>query len=388
MKILYIAPDVPIPHTGKFLGGSTHVSKVAESLAESGHEVYIISRRMEKQPKFEKIADRIFIRRFYRGLLFSLESGIKDRKEPILGFTRIIEEIYFIIYRLVLAIYVMWFISKYHFDLVIERNSAKGIGVIPARLLKVRCVVEVIDPDFSKIQLSLASKILTYTRDIIPESLQNKVTLTHAGVDVKHFKPVNGTKIREQYNLIDEKVVIYVGELSEWHGTDVLINIAKKIEDVKFLMVGKNLKLLYKKVKKMGISKKFIFTGFIEHNDVPKYISVADVAVAPYKKTDKMTTFYFSPIKIFEYLACEKPVVASNIEVIDSIIKECKCGLLAKPNDANDFAEKIKVLLNDSRLRKKFGKNGRAVVVSTYTWSKVVEKILEGQNGTTCEKNP
>ena len=55
MKILYIAPDVPVPHTGEFLGGSTHVLKVAESLARRGCEVFIISRRMRSQRKCEKI---------------------------------------------------------------------------------------------------------------------------------------------------------------------------------------------------------------------------------------------------------------------------------------------------------------------------------------------
>lgn len=55
MKVLYIAPDVPVPHAGKFLGGSTHVLKVAESLAAKGCEVFIISRRMPGQAKFEKM---------------------------------------------------------------------------------------------------------------------------------------------------------------------------------------------------------------------------------------------------------------------------------------------------------------------------------------------
>jgi len=55
MNILYIAPDVPVPHTGEFLGGATHVLKVAESLARRGCEVFIISRRMRGQRKCEKI---------------------------------------------------------------------------------------------------------------------------------------------------------------------------------------------------------------------------------------------------------------------------------------------------------------------------------------------
>ena len=75
MKILYIAPDVPVPHTGEFLGGSTHVLKVAESLARRDCEVFIISRRIRGQRKYEQISERIETRRIYRGFVFQIETG-------------------------------------------------------------------------------------------------------------------------------------------------------------------------------------------------------------------------------------------------------------------------------------------------------------------------
>ena len=380
MKVLYVAPDVPVPHARKFLGGSTHVLKVAEGLAEKGCEVFIISRRMVGQTKFEKITEKIVTRRFYRGLLIPLEGKPRNtnKRSGFLKLTKLIEGTYFVIYRLILTIYVMWLLSKYRFDIVVERNSAKGIGVFPAWLFRVRSVVEVIDPDLSKVQLRLADRILTYTKDILPKIFQNKVVLTHAGVDVKLFKPIEDPKIRERYGLVGEKVVIYVGELSEWHGADILIDVAEKIEDVKFLMIGKNLELLCEEVKKRGIAEKFLFTGFVEHKEVPKFISAADVAVAPYTKTDKMKIFHFSPIKIFEYMACERPVVASDIEIVRDVIERHKCGLLARQDDVDDFVQKIKILLYNCKLRRKLGRSGRVAVVSEYTWNKVAEKILEG----------
>ena len=75
MNILYIAPDVPVPHTGEFLGGSTHVLKVAESLARRGCEVFIISRRLRGQRKYERISERIATRRIYQELVFLIETG-------------------------------------------------------------------------------------------------------------------------------------------------------------------------------------------------------------------------------------------------------------------------------------------------------------------------
>jgi len=68
MNLLYVAPDIPVPYTGDFVGGSTHVLKIAESLAKKGNNVLIISRRVTReQKKYEKIADN-----------FSREGFIED----------------------------------------------------------------------------------------------------------------------------------------------------------------------------------------------------------------------------------------------------------------------------------------------------------------------
>jgi hypothetical protein len=67
MNILYVAPDIPVPHTGDFVGGSTHVVKIAESLAKSDNNVFIISRRVSREQKrYEEINENIFMRRINR----------------------------------------------------------------------------------------------------------------------------------------------------------------------------------------------------------------------------------------------------------------------------------------------------------------------------------
>ncbi|HID42178.1 MAG TPA: glycosyltransferase, partial [Archaeoglobaceae archaeon] len=155
---------------------------------------------------------------------------------------------------------------------------------------------------------------------------------------------------------------------------DMLLDVAERI-DAKFLMIGKNLSELEKEAERRRIENKFIFLGFVKHEEVPKFISAADVCVAPYKLTKEMGKhgFYFSPIKIFEYMACGKPVVASDLEIIRGII-ENKCGLLAKPN-AEDFAEKTLMLLKDVKLSKKLGESSKKAV-KKYTWDKVVDVVL------------
>jgi glycosyltransferase involved in cell wall biosynthesis len=79
-------------------------------------------------------------------------------------------------------------------------------------------------------------------------------------------------------------------------------------------------------------------------------------------------------------MACGKPVVASDLEIIRDIINENQCGLLAKPGNADDFASKIRMLLEDEALRKQFGENGRKAVMEKYTWDKVADRIDAAKN--------
>ncbi|MFQ6121299.1 MAG: hypothetical protein ACE5KE_15590, partial [Methanosarcinales archaeon] len=82
LKICYVAPDIPVPHTGDFIGGSTHVMKIAENFAKKGNKVFIISRRTSKTQKYsEKISDNILVYRIYRGLVFPIRGGISKKSK-------------------------------------------------------------------------------------------------------------------------------------------------------------------------------------------------------------------------------------------------------------------------------------------------------------------
>lgn len=381
MRVLYVAPDIPVPHTGEFVGGSTHVLKESETLAGRGYEVFIISRRMRGQKKFERLSKKIWTRRIYRGLVFPLEGkvsigeGRKKRRKR-----KILENVYSLLYRAVLTAYITLLLLRYKFDLVVERSNEKGIGVLPAKLFGIKTVVEVIYGSYSRTQLKFADKILSNTKDIIPKQFHSKVVVTHDGADIASFGyDENGAnEIREKYGLKGQKVVIYVGVLSEGHGPDILLGVAENLRNVKFLMVGKDLESLREEAEKRGVADRFVFTGFVKHEEIPKYISAADVTVAPYRMTKRMKTTgippHLSPIKVFEYMACGKPVVASDIGIVRDVVEENKCGLVAKP-DVEDFAEKIRMLLEDASLRKELGENGLEAV-KNYTWDKIGEEIL------------
>jgi len=106
MNILYVTPDIPVPHTGEFVGGSTHVMKIAESLVKKGSKVIILSRRVSgNQKKYEEIGKNIFTRRIFRGLIFPIRgksSSKAKEKGKFSGGYKFAEEIYFLFYRFVL----------------------------------------------------------------------------------------------------------------------------------------------------------------------------------------------------------------------------------------------------------------------------------------------
>ena len=80
MNILYVAPDIPVPHTGEFVGGSTHVMKIAEGLTKKGNDVIILSRRVSgNQKKYEEISKNIFTRRVYRGLISPIQGKLSSK---------------------------------------------------------------------------------------------------------------------------------------------------------------------------------------------------------------------------------------------------------------------------------------------------------------------
>ncbi|MDI6860282.1 MAG: glycosyltransferase, partial [Methanocellales archaeon] len=328
LNICYVAPDIALSkdiHDG----GTTHIMGVAQSLAEMGNIVHIISRRVSyNQKSFEQICPNIYEHRIFRGMFMSItyraESIAQKRSLKSMLLSAITYVYLRTVYMLFVMIHALLIIRKHNIDGVIERASSYGAGVYAAKLCGIPSIVEVIDPEYSSMALRNTDKIFAYTTSIFKSSIpREKIEITTAGVNLHRFdlKRLDGSKIRRKYGIQDNDIIVYVGSLEPWHGIEDLISAISYLDDnVRLLVVGGKkdaLTILGQLASEKGVSDRVIFVGSVDYSDVSNYIAAADVACAPFNPEKGRLTrkygFFFSPIKIFEYMACERPVVATNI---------------------------------------------------------------------------
>ncbi len=171
----------------------------------------------------------------------------------------------------------------------------------------------------------------------------------------------------------------FLGTLKAWHGVDVLIEafhrLNAKDSATRLLIVGDGPERdrLQAEVITRGLQAATVFTGPVSASEVPGLLGSMDAAVAPYPLLER---FYFSPLKVYEYMAAARPVVASAIGQLRKVIKSGKNGLLVPPGDAAALAAALWSLKSDPALRARLGRNARALVLKSHTWDAVVARVF------------
>jgi glycosyltransferase involved in cell wall biosynthesis len=197
------------------------------------------------------------------------------------------------------------------------------------------------------------------------------------------FKPSNNQYIKKKYENCE--VIIYVGGMSEERGILELIKAAHRISNtyplVKLLLLGTfGTKDFEDKctgyVKSNDINENVEFLGFVPHKEIPKYINAADVGTVLLHPTTRFIKTAY-PIKLFEYMICGKPVIASNLSAMGKIVKESECGILVDPTDIDEITEAIIYLIEHQEEAKKMGENGRRAVEDKYNWDEMEKRLLK-----------
>ncbi len=208
---------------------------------------------------------------------------------------------------------------------------------------------------------------------------ENKIVEAHVCADLEKFNPKNdGTKIRKKHN-INSNLVMYLGQLHGGQYAELLLRAIKVIcikkPKTKFMIVGggadlERLKFVSKQLK---VDEKVIFTGAVEYDLVPRYLAASDIVVACFEDND--LTKSKSPLKIVEYMAAGKAIVASDVGEVPRMLSGS--GILTEPGDVYSLAKGILKFLEDENLRKKCEEKARKRAEKEFTWDITADNILK-----------
>ncbi len=166
----------------------------------------------------------------------------------------------------------------------------------------------------------------------------------------------------------------FVGTLKPWHGVEVVIDaVASLGERATLTLIGDGPEgpALRQRAADRGIEVEWAGAVLPEH--IPALVAGLDVGVAPYPAG----AGYFSPLKVYEYLAAGLPVVASAVGQVPDILDDGVTGLLVEPGSATALADALARLADDPALRLRMGAAARADAVARHDWNRVLARILE-----------
>jgi len=172
-------------------------------------------------------------------------------------------------------------------------------------------------------------------------------------------------------------VVGYVGSFIPYHRLDLLVRAAVRLNasdpSLRFLLVGDGAERprIEQLIARSGLSERFVLTGRVPHDEIAGVVAGMDIAVMPGSND------WGSPVKIFEYMAMGKPVIAPRVGPIEEVITHGRNGLLFGPGSLEELAGMVEVLARDDRLRTALGEQARADVLERHTWRRNAERVLE-----------
>ena len=239
---------------------------------------------------------------------------------------------------------------------------------------------------YEKFVTSNVSKVLCSAPQLINYAIEmgakeKNVEYFPLGFDPQVFKPmVKDRQLAHDLGISDnDKVILFVGTIYEFSGLENIIqkfeNVKDKIKGVKLLIVGggPNFEKIKSLVNKKKLSSDVILTNFKPQHEIPKFISLADICVNSFeinKITDRII-----PIKIFEYLACGKPVLSTPLKGTMDLLPKEDFGIIYSPSDS--FVESLSDLLTNTEKLEELGNKGLDYVIKNHNWDILADSLLK-----------
>jgi glycosyltransferase involved in cell wall biosynthesis len=205
------------------------------------------------------------------------------------------------------------------------------------------------------------------------------VTVIPNGVSASDFSP---TPLPARNGRVP--TLLYIGTLADWQGLDVVVKALPKVlerQAVRLQIVGRGRsrqrKILAKQIRKLGIEEHVTVLPAVPHHEIPALIADADICIAPLGLNDRNVTQGACPIKLLEYMAAGRPLLASNMPIVRELIREDVDALLFSPNDPADLARQVVTLLDDFELSQRLAESASERALTKFTWRESQKKLVK-----------
>jgi glycosyltransferase involved in cell wall biosynthesis len=378
-KILYTAFDiVPSPK-----GASTHILHNLRGLVNGGFEVHLITPNDGLLPTEDTI-EGVPVTRVSQDLTQNFLARAMHFGRAVVSHLALHPGYDVVHYRNIWdGLHIAQNKKKFGYKTLFEVNGLPSIelkyhypGLDPDLLLKIK------EQEIATLHLS--DTIIcpsNVTRDYIASLGLNRklVTVIPNGVSASDFSP---SPLPARDGRVP--VLLYIGTLADWQGLDIVIKAMPKILDgqaVQLQIVGRGRsrqrKLLAKQIRKLGIEEHVIVQPAVPHHEIPVLIASADICVAPLGLNDRNVTQGACPIKLLEYMAAGRPLLASNMPIVRELVREDMDALLFSPSDSDDLARQVLALLNDFELSKRLAKSASERALTKFTWHESQKKLIK-----------
>ena len=202
---------------------------------------------------------------------------------------------------------------------------------------------------------------------------RDRILVAPDGVDREPYRGCSRSDARAELGLpVDEPVVMYTGHLYEGKGGELLVEAANGL-DASVYVVGGYEEDIQRVQSSVGHPDNVVFTGFVDPAEIPRYQTAADILVAPYTEASRP---WVSPLKLFEYMAAGRPVVASDREVLKEVLVDGENALLFPAGDADALRAAIERVLASEELANRLVTHARETV-EAHTWQSRAAAILD-----------
>ena len=406
MKILYLCADLGIPVLGR-KGASVHVRELVAALGRAGHQVVLAAPTLNKSPwepparldsplwhitpgpaavaavaALKEFNARLGVENSLPGELRrillnrELETELKRRLEA--------EPPDFIYERASLySIAGVSLAREFQVPLLLELNAPLALEQEAYRAT----AIEPLAAQTERWVLSRADAVLVVSSELREHAAAagvkpERIHLLPNAVSPALFYPAPAdAALRARWKLDGGPVIGFVGGLRPWHGVEVLPELLERIlpahPGVRLVVAGDGPLRgdLERSLEQRGLRARAVITGLLPHEEIPALIRQFDIAVAPYPRPGH--AFYFSPLKLFEYMACGIAVVAPELGQISELVRHGGTGWLYPPGDLKALAGACVQLLADATLRRNLGQAAAKFIHNGFTWDQNAARVVQ-----------